>query len=87
MKYLAFDGKVFDDESDCIQYEKNNAQFIIEQKLQTHINENMCTTYCSDAGFSIIEPENVFSYILRHFDVISDLVKLIRHENSDPCEE
>lgn len=87
MKYLAFDGKVFDYESECVQYEKINKLLVAEQKLQNHINENIGTTDCSGDGFSIIEPENVFSYILQHFDVISDLVKLIRHENSDSCEE
>jgi hypothetical protein len=77
MKYLSFDGKVFDDAADCILYEKNNKLISYKVSFDNHINENICTTYCDDAGFSIIEPENVMNYILGNFDVISDFVNKI----------
>lgn len=75
IEYIADDGMVFLTEQECIVYERDELSM---RKLHEYVEKHIETSYCDDAGFSIIMPENVVWFIINHYDVINDMVKRCR---------
>ena len=67
--YEAFDGKIFCDVNECVNYEKNS------NRLLHHITENCKSTFSDDAGFDIIEFDDVESYIRTNWLIIKEIVE------------
>lgn len=65
--YEANDGTKFDTSEECIEHEESGW-------LLTHISENISETYCSDAGFSIIEETDVENYIRNNITEINRIL-------------
>ena len=69
ISYVAEDGTQFNSESECLEHESDTT-------LYGHVNENCSRTYNDDAGFGVIEPEDVVAYIVTHIEKINQLVKI-----------
>ena len=67
--YVADDGTEFKTERECTEYEKGD--------LLRDIEGHCPTTYSDDAGFSIIEPVDVETYIKERWDVITAFMRLL----------
>lgn len=58
--YFADDGRKFNSEAECLEYEQKN-------NLHNYIVDNMTTTFNEDAGFGIIEVDDVVEFLEKHF--------------------
>ena len=68
--YVADDGNQFETEDECFQYESGTT-------LEGHIKAFCPETWLDDYGFSVIEPDNVADYIVRHIEKINEFVKAL----------
>ena len=72
--HQAEDGTAFSDETECRKYESANRLCLWRKRLIDHIKSKCESTFSDDAGFSIIEPENVADYIEEYYDEITILI-------------
>lgn len=71
-QYIASDGSVFLDEKLCRDYEASGEAII--NRMTKYVSENIGSTYCDDAGFSIIEIEDVVCFIINHNSYIQEIL-------------
>lgn len=67
-QYVTSDGAVFDHYQEASDHESQNSG------LLNHIRDYINAEYSDDAGFNIIEPEDVGDYIINYWEDIKDFM-------------
>lgn len=77
--FIAYDGAEFRDLADCQNYEND-----FRSRLAQHVSNCCHTTYCDDAGFAIIEQDNVANYLIAYSEeLISILTEINKMKAAD----
>ena len=72
--WLAYDGTLFDTKVECAEYEKTQKGPILRDGMLEFIENNCPTTYNDDAGFSLIDTDDVLNFIEVHRDKIAEFI-------------
>lgn len=74
-KFIADDGREFDTEKECLEYE--NSPDCVMYALEDLVRDHITSSYCDDAGFHIIEVGDVVSFVYEYREqLISILSRL-----------
>jgi hypothetical protein len=74
--FQADDGKVFETQAECEKYESKSELF-------DFVDSNIEASYNDDAGYHIIETQNVVDFIEAHYEKIGELLGKVKVE--DDC--
>lgn len=71
VEYVAKDGTAFASKEECVDYESREC---VSNSLMNLVCDNIGSEYCDDAGFSIIQEDNVVGFIMQHYKEICAIV-------------